>query len=238
MRLRKKKREHHQRLLGATGSEPGTNQPPRGWMSTSVKHPSFPSFRSIHSLPAQQPMRIWPGANLPDQADPGRVYKRAHSSISKESTARSRRDNFSRSTLSFCSKRSHRDYFAGSPYWAINKNQYMTGPPREAISVSQSDSTKETDPVQTPPHAALPDVSIDVGLEPPKAAATSRIPREDRPPVVLEIPTSTTEPSEPRQCPDTPGKWFRPPAWGSKGLRSTSPLSPRRPRKHSSSFGR
>ena len=59
----------------------------------------------------------------------------------------------------------------------------MTGPPREAISISQSDSTKETDPVQTPPRAALPDVSIDMGLEPPEAAATSRIPRQDRPPV-------------------------------------------------------
>ena len=114
----------------------------------------------------------------------------------------------------------------------------MTGPPREAISLSQTDGRKEMDPVQTPPRAALPDVSIGVGLEPPEAASTSRIPREDRPPVVLEIPGSAPEPSEPRQCPDMPGKWFRPPSRGSKRPRSTSPPSPRRPRKHSSSFGR
>ena len=114
----------------------------------------------------------------------------------------------------------------------------MTGPPQEAIPVLQSDSREETDPVQTPPRAALPDVAIDVGLEPPEAAATSCIPREDCPPVVLEIPSSTPEPSEPLQCPDTPGKWFRPPSLGSKRPRSTSPPSLRRPRKHSSSFGR
>ena len=114
----------------------------------------------------------------------------------------------------------------------------MTGPPREAISLSQSDGRKETGPVQTPPLAALPDISIDVGLEPPEAASTSRILCEDRPPVVLEIPGSTPEPSEPRQCPDTPGKWFRSPSRGSKRPRSTSPPSPRRPRKHSTFLGR
>ena len=155
-----------------------------------------------------------------------------------ESTARSRRDYFSGSTLSFRSKRSHRDYFFGSPYRAINKNWYMTGPPQEAISLLQSNDRKETDPVQTRPSAALPDVSIDAGLEPPEAASTSRIPLEDCSPVVLEIPGSTPEPSEPRQCPDMPGKWFRPPSRGSKRPRSTSPPSPRHPRKHSYPLGR
>ena len=76
----------------------------------------------------------------------------------------------------------------------------MTGPPREAVSVSQSGSIKETDPVQTPQSAALPDVAIDIGLEMPEAAAISRIPHEDHPTVILEIPSSTPEPSEPRQC--------------------------------------
>ena len=204
-------------------------------MSTSVKHTQLPQYLQP---PCSAANKNSSRANLPDQVDLGRLYKRVHSSISKESTARSRRDNFSGSTLSFRSKRSHRDYFSGSPYRAINKNRYMTGPPQEAISVSQSDSKKETDPVQTPPRAALPDISIDVGLEPPEAAATSRIPREDLPPVVLEIPSSTPEPSGPRQCPDTPGKWFWPPSRGSKRPRSTSPPSPCRPRKQSSSFGR
>ena len=170
MRPRRRKRKHHQRLPGATGSAPGTSQPPRGRMSTSVKLPQHP--QPPRSAANENSSR----ANLPDQADHGQLYKWAHSSISKESTARSRRDNFSGSTLSFRSKRSHRDYFSGSPYRAINKNRYMTGPPREAISLSQSDSREETDPVQTPPRAALPDVAIDVGLEPPEAAATSRIP--------------------------------------------------------------
>ena len=41
------------------------------------------------------------------------------------------------------------------------------------------------DPAQTPPCAALPDVALDVGAEPPKATATSRIPHADRPPAVL-----------------------------------------------------
>ena len=164
--------------------------------------------------------------------------RNAQPDLVETSTTRSRRDKFSGSNLSLSSKRSHRDYFSGSPYRAVNKNQYMTDPSREAISVSPSSGREETDPVRTPPHAALPDVAIDVGLEPPEAAAISHIPREDSPPVVLEIPSSTPEPSEPRQCPDTPGKWFRSPVRGSKRPRSNSPPSPRRPRKRSSSFGR
>ena len=206
-------------------------------MSTSVKHPQLPQLPQHPQPPPSAANENSSRANLPDQADLGRLYKRAHSSISKEFTARSRRDNFSGSTLSFCSKRSHRDYFSGLPYRAINENRYMTGPPQEAISVSQSDSRKEMAPLQTPPRAALPDVSINVGLELPEAAATSRIQREDCPPVVMEIPSSTPEPSEPHQCPDTPVKWFRPPSLGSKRPRSTLPPSPLCPRKHSSSLG-
>ena len=114
----------------------------------------------------------------------------------------------------------------------------MTDPLREAISVSLTAKGEETDPAQTPPHAALPDVTRDVGAEPPEATATSRILREDCPPVVLEIPSSTPEPSEPRQCPDTPGKFFRPPARGHKRLRTSFPPSPRRPRKRPSSAGK
>ena len=78
----------------------------------------------------------------------------------------------------------------------------MTDPHREAISLSQSDCRQETDPILTPPCAALPDVAIEVGLEPPEASSAS---------VILEIPCSSPEPdklSEPHQCPDMPGKWF------------------------------
>ena len=205
-------------------------------MSTPVKHPQLP-----------QPHR--PAANenssrahLQDQPDPSRLYKRAHSSISKDTSTRSRRYYFSGSNLSFTSsKRSHRDYFSGSPYRAINKNESLTDPCGEVISLPQSGYRQETDPILTPPCAALPDVAIEVGPEPPEAASTSRILREDRPPVILEIPCSSPEPdklSEPLQCPDTPGKWFQPPSRGSKRRRSSTPPSPRRPRKRYSSHGR
>ena len=63
----------------------------------------------------------------------------------------------------------------------------------------------------------MPDVALDVGTEPSETAATSHIPRAERPPVVLEMPNSSPEPSELRRCPDTPGKWFRPPARATRG---------------------
>ena len=70
MRPRRKRKEHHHHL-GASESAPGASQPPRCSMSASVKSiPSLPSFRSIHSLPAQQPITIqhglisWTGLNL------------------------------------------------------------------------------------------------------------------------------------------------------------------------------
>ena len=234
IRPRRGKREHHhQRHPGATGSAPGTSPPPRGRMSTPVKHPQLPQ------LP--QPPR--PAANenssrahLPDQPDPSRLYKRPHSSISKDTTTRSRRNYFSGSNLSFTSsKRSHRDYFSWSPYRAINKNESLTDPCRKSISLSQSGYRQETDPILTPPRAAIPDVAIEVGPEPPEAASTSRIPREGRPPVILEIPCSSPEPdklSEPLQCPDTP------PSQGTKRWRSSTPPSPCHPRKCYSSHGR
>ena len=239
IRPRWRKREHHhQRLPGATGSAPETSPPPRGRMSTPEKHPQLPQ---PHQPPRSAANENLSRAHLPDQPDPSRLYKRAHSSISKESTTRSRRDNISGSNLSFSSKRSHRDYFSGPPYRAINKNKSLTDPCREAISLSQSGYRQETDPILTPPHAALPDVAIEAGPEPPEAASTSRIPREDRPPVILEIPCSSPEPdklSEPLQCPDMLGKWFQPPSRSSKRRRSSTPPSPRRPRKRYSSHGR
>ena len=240
IRPRRGKREHHhQRLPGDTGSAPGTSRPPRGRMSTPVKHPHLPQ---PHQPPRPAANEISSRAHLPDQPDPSRLYKQAHSSISKDATARSRRGYFSGSNLSFTSsKRSHRDYFSRSPYRAINKNESLTDPCGEAISLSRSSYRQETDPILTPPRAALPDVAIEVGPEPPGAASTSRIPREDQPPVILEVPCSSPEPdklSEPLQCPDTPGKWFQPSSRGSKRRRSSTPPSPRRPRKRYSSHGR
>ena len=237
MRPRRKRKEHHQHP-GASGSAPGTIQTPRCQRSTPVKHPQLPQLPQPHQPPRPAANENSSRAHLPDQPDPGWLYKRAHSSINKESTTRSRRLNFSGSNHSFSSQRSHRDYFFGSPCLAINKNCYMTDPLREAISVLLTAVREGSDLAQTPTRAALPDVAIYVGVEPPEAAATSRIPREDRPPVILEIPCSTPKPSQPCQCPDTPGKWFQPPVWGSKRPRTNSPPSPRRSRKRPSSTGR
>ena len=196
-----------------------------------------------HLARAQHPKPPDPAANhnserpdLLDQAELGRLYKPAQPSIIKDNTTRSHRDNFSRSTLSFtCSQRSHRDYFSGSPCRASNNNCHLTDPSREVSPVAVRE---RSDPAQTPPRATLPDVLIDVGAEPPEATATARIPRADRPPVVLEITSSTPEQFEPRQCPETPSKWFRPPSRGHKRPRTSSPPSPRRPIKRPSPAGR
>ena len=231
MRPRRQRKEHHHHL-GATGSAAGTSQPPRCTRSTLVKHPQ-PIARPQHPQPPR------PAANhnsarpdLLDQAELGWLYKPARPSISKDTTTRSCQDNFSGSNLSFnCSQRSHRDYFSGSPCRALNKNWHLTDLLREAVR-------ERSDPAQTPQRAALPDVSIDVGAETPEAAATTCIPRADRPPVVLQISSSHPDPSEPRRCLETPGKWSRPPARGHKRSRTSSPPSPRRPRKRPSPAGR
>ena len=239
IRPRRKRKEHHHHHLGVTGSVPGTSQPPRCARNTPVKHPQ------PHQLPQHpQPPRSAANHNsarpdLLDQAELGWLYKKACPSIRKDTTTRSRRDNFSGFNLSFnCSRRSHRDYFSGSPCRALNKNWHMTDTLREASSASAIAVRESPNPAQTPPHAALPDVSLDVGAETPEAAATARIPRANRPPVVLEIPSSHPEPSEPRRCPETPGKWFRPPARGHKRPRTSSPPPPRCPRKRPSPAGR
>ena len=195
-RQQKHHHHHHHHHLGATGSTPGSSQPPRCTRSTPVKNLQPPAR-------PQHPQPPGPAANhnseRPDllhQAELGRLYKPARPSISKDTTTRSRRDNFSGSTLSFtCSQRSHRDYFSGSPCRALNRYWHLTDPCREGSPVAVRE---RSDPAQTPPRAALSDVSIDVGAEPPEAAATARIPHADRPPIVLEITSSKPEPSEPR----------------------------------------
>ena len=76
MRPRRRKREHHQRLPGANESVPGTSQPPRGRMSTSVKHPQLPQLPQHHQPPRSTANENSSRANLPDQPDPGRLYSR------------------------------------------------------------------------------------------------------------------------------------------------------------------
>ena len=240
VRPRRQRKEHHHHL-GATGSAPGTNQPPRCTRSTAVKHPQDLQRPQHPQPPCRVANHNSARPDLLDQAELGLLYKPARPIISKDrpTTTRSRLDNFSGSNLSFnCSQRSHRDNFSGSPCQALNKNWHMTDPLREAISASVIAVRESPDPAETPPHTALSDVSLDVGAETPEAAATASIPRADRPPVVLEIPSSHSEQSEPRRCPETPGKWFRPPARGHKRPRTSSPPSPRLPRKRPSPAGK
>ena len=127
MRPSRKPRKHHHHHLSQTGGKPGTIQSPSSAMSTPVKrpqtfqrpqHPQPPGSAANHN--SERP-------NLLDQAELGRLYKPARSSISKESTTRSRRDNFSGSNLSFTGlQRSHRDYFSGSPSGQLNKKVSLT----------------------------------------------------------------------------------------------------------------
>ena len=109
MRPHRKRKEHHHHL-GTTGSVPGISLPPRCAMSASVKHPQPPQLPQHPQPPrsAANHNSAWP--DLLDQAELGQLYKPACPSISKDTTTRSRRDNFSGSNLSFnCSQRSHRD---------------------------------------------------------------------------------------------------------------------------------
>ena len=143
-------------------------------------------------------------------------------------------------------------------YTSVSSTQ--AGPQGGAISLPQSNCHLVFHHPQTLPRSAHPDLILEVGLGPPAADlasripcedqqvadnSTSRIPREDLPPVILEIPSGSHDLEEelPRvpeshQCPDTPGKWFRLPTRSPPRSRSSSPPSPRRPRKRSSSFGR
>ena len=204
-------------------------------MSASVKHPQTFQHPQHPQPPRSAANHNSARPNLLDQAELGRLYKPASTSISKESITRSGRDYFSGSNLSFiCSQRSHRDYFSGSPSGHLNKNWTLTGPCREARTAV----SERSGPAQTLPRAALPDVRLDVGAEPPEAAATPRIPRAERPSVVLEIPGGLPEPSEPRQYTDLPSKGPRPPRRGHKRPRTSSPPSPCRPRKRPSTTGR
>ena len=98
---------------------------------------------------------------------------------------------------------------------------------------------REDQQVAGNPASRIPREDQQVAVE-----TTSRIPSEDLPPVVLEIPSGSPDLEEepPRtpespQCPDTPGKWFRPPTQSLLRSRSSAPPSPRRSRKRSPFYG-
>ena len=147
--------------------------------------------------------------------------------------------------------RAHRD--------SISEPLRQSGPQGGAISLPPDDCHSVSRHQQALPRSAGPDLILEVGLEPPAVDPASRIPcedqqvavepasrvpRDDLPPVVLEIPSGSPDLEEepPRtpespQCPDTPGKWFRPPTRSPPRSRSSSPPSHRRSRKRSPSFG-
>ena len=178
-------------------------------MSTSVKHPR--TFqRPLNPQPPDSAANHNSGRpNLLDQAELGRLFKPARSSISKESTTRSRRDNFSGSNLPFSGlQRSHHDYFSGSPFGQLNKKVSLTDPYRE----TRITGSARLGPAQAPPQAALLDVHLEIRAALQEATATCRIPCADRPPVVLDIPGSTLErPEPPPRRPESPRRGSRPP---------------------------
>ena len=181
-RRRPKKNQHHHPTQ--TGSQLGTSQSPSPAMSTPAKHPQTLQ-RPQHPQPPVSAANHNSGRpNLLDQAELGHLFKPARSSISKESTTRSRRDNFFGSNLPFSGlQQSHRDYFSGSPFGQLSKKVSLTDPYREARIAGSVMSG----PAQTPPRAALPDIHLDIEDALPEAAATCHIPHADCPPVVLDI---------------------------------------------------
>ena len=163
-------------------------------------------------------------AHLQDHPESGCLYKPASSSIQQNSTTRSRRDNFSRSSLSSSAlQRSHRDSFSGSPSGQLNKKVPLTDTCREA----QIAGGPRPGPAQTHPCAALPDVHLEIGAALPEAAATSRA---ERPPVVLDIPGLERLESARRSEPPR-RQGFRSPRRHHKRPRNRSSPSPYRPRK-------
>ena len=195
-------------------------------MSPPVKHPQTFQRPQHSQLPGSAAKHNSERPNFLAQSELGRLFKLARSSISKESTTRSRRDNFSGSNLSFTGlQRSHRDYFSGSPSGQLNKKVSLTDPYREARIAG----SKRSVPAQTPPCAALPDVHLDIGAALPEAAATCRIPRADRPPVVLDIAGSTLERPEPLRRTESPRRGSRSPRRSHKRPKNRSSPSPRHP---------
>ena len=103
MRPRRQRNEHqhHHHRLGASGSAPGTSQPPICSMSASVKHTQPPQLPQHPQPPRSAANHNSARPDLLDQAELGRLYKPAYPILSKDTTTRSRRDNFSGTNLSF-----------------------------------------------------------------------------------------------------------------------------------------
>ena len=221
IRPRRRQEKHHSNSSSQTGSQPGTSRSPGSAMRAPVKDP-------LTSQRPQHPQPPSPADNhnssryyLQDHPESRRVYKPAGSSIQQDSTTRSRPDSFSGSGLSSPAlQRSHRDSFSESPSGQLNKNVQLTDPLREARIAGGW----RPGPVQSHPHAAHPDVCLEIDAALPEAAAVSRT---ERPPVVLEIPES--ERLEPARRSESPHR---------RGSRSPRRHHHKRPRNRSSALYR
>ena len=267
MRPRRRKRaqqKHH--LPGTNENSPGTDLRPRWMRRTPQKHPQHPlpvtaneNSSGVNLWNQVDPGRLYKqaqGSRVRQSSKRSRRDYFSGSSLSF-SSKRPRRDYFSETSPHSRACKGPVTELLLQPQ--TRRDCTQAGPQGGAISLPQSGCHSVFHHPQSPPRSACPDLVINVTPEPPAADLTSRIPREDQqdadnstsripredlPPVILEIPNGPPNlkeelPRDPEshQCPDTPGKWFQPPTRSSPRSRSSSPPSPRRPRKRLSSFG-
>ena len=177
------------------GNRPGTSESSR---STPVEYP-----RTF--LRPQHPRHpcFWTNQNAERRFDPDHpefwgVYNLAQPSIQQDSAHRLRRDSFSGSGLSSPAlQRSHRDSFSESPPGQLNKEISLTDSSREA-RITEGSRPGIVYPL---PHAARPDMRLEVDAAPPEAADLSRA---ERPTTVLDIPE--TGRLEDTRCPESSQK--------------------------------
>ena len=249
-------------------NSPGTDLRPRWMKQTPQKHPLPVAGTANKNLPGTD---LRPPA-LPSQPaaqpapwnpdTPCQLYKQARRSRVKQFSKRLRRDHFFETSLHPKACRGPVSELLLQPQTcrgSTSESSYQAGPQGGAISLPQNDCHSVFHHPQSLPRSARPDLILEVGLGPPAVNLASRIPREDQqdavettsripcdnlPPVILDIPGGSPDLEEepPRapespQCPDTPGKWFRPPTRSPPRPRSSSPPSPRRSCKCSPSYG-
>ena len=228
---------------GTNKNLPGTDLRPRWMKRTPQKHPQHPKHPLPVTANENSPgANLWnqvdPG-QLYKQAQGSRVKQSSKrprrdyfsGSPLPLSSKRPRRDYFSETSPHTRACKDPVMELLLQPqtrrgYTSVSSTQ--AGPQAAAISLPQSDCHSVFHHPQSLPRSARPDLILEVRLEPPAVDlacripcedqqvthnSTSRIPREDLPPVFLEIPSGSPDLKEelPRvkeshQCPDTPVK--------------------------------
>ena len=242
-RRKRTQQKHH--LPGTNENSPGTDLRPRRMKRTPQKHPQHPQHplpvTANENSPGANSCNQADSGRLYKQAQGSRVKQSSkrprRDCFSRSSlplsSKRPRQDYFSETS-------SHTRACKGPVTELLLQPQTRQGytsvsstqaePQGGAISLPQSGCHSVFHHQQSLPRSARPDLILEVGLEPPAADlasrilcedqqnadnSTSRIPREDLPPVILEIPSGCPDLEEelprvpePHQCPDMPGKWF------------------------------